>query len=86
MTRSIFLFLLLPLIIQRVCGSSCEAGHDQSDQRDLKGGSDGGGGEWKVSLMEMEEKIDQAVAGVNREVGCAMSHIQLLSYWIPLKV
>ena len=82
MTRSIFLFLLLPLIIQRVSGSSCEAGHDQSDQGD----SDGGGGEWKVSLMKMEEKVDQAVAGVNREVGCAMSHIQLLSYWIPLKV
>ena len=81
MTRSIFLFPLLPLIIQRVGGSSCEAdlGHDQSDQRDLIGGSDGGG-EWKVALKEMEEKIDQAVAGVNREVGCAMSHIQLLSY------
>ena len=63
MIRRIFLFLLLPLIIQRVSGSSCEAGHDQSDQRDLKGGSDGGGGEWKVSLMEMEEKVDQKERG-----------------------
>ena len=68
-TRSIFLFLLLPLIIQRASGSSCEAGlgQDQSDQTDLKGGRDGGG-EWKVSLKEMEAKVDQAVAGVNREV------------------
>ena len=70
MTRSIFLFLLLPLIIQRASsGSSCEAdlGQDQSDQTDFKVDSDGGG-EWKVSLKEMEAKVDQAVAGVNKEV------------------
>ena len=87
MTRSIFLFLLLPLIFQRAGGSSCEAGpgQNQSDQTDFKVDSDGGG-EWKVSLKEMEAKVDQAVAGVNREVSCAMSHIQLLSYWIPFKV
>ena len=84
MTRSIFLFLLLPLIIQRASGSSCEAdlGQDQSDQTDFKVDSDGGGDEWKVSLKEVETKIDQAVAGVNREVGGAifMNIIQLLSY------
>ena len=70
MTRSIFLFPLLPLIIQRVGGSSCEAdlGQDQSDQRHFKVDNDEGG-EWKESLEEMEAKVDQAVAGVNREVG-----------------
>ena len=83
MTRSIFLFLLLPLIIQRASGSSCEAdlGQDQSDQTDFKVDSDGGG-EWKLSLKEVETKVDQAVAGVNREVSGAifMNIIQLLSY------
>ena len=69
MTRSIFLFPLLPLIIQRVGGSSCEAdlGQDQSDQTELNVDSDGGG-EWKVSLKDLEAKVDQAVAGVTREV------------------
>ena len=70
---SVVMFLFLPLITQGAGGSSCEAdlGHDQSDQRDLIGGSDGGG-EWKESLKEMESKFDQAVAGVNREVGRAI--------------
>ena len=69
MKRSIFLFLLLPLIIQRASGSSCEAGlgQDQSDQTELNVDSDGGG-EWKVSLKDMEAKVDQAVTGVTREV------------------
>ena len=74
---------LFSVIIQRATGSSCEAdlGQDQSDQTDFKVDSDGGG-EWKLSLKEVETKVDQAVAGVDREVGGAifMNIIQLLSY------
>ena len=67
---SVFILLFFSLIIQRAGGSSCEAdlGQDHSDQTDFKVDNDGGG-EWKESLKDMKAKVDQAVAGVNREVG-----------------
>ena len=67
---SVFMFLIFQLIIQRASGSSCEVdpGKSQSDRTGFKVVNDGGG-DLKLSLKEMEAKVDQAVAGVNREVG-----------------